>query len=562
MIRFRELKKNAKKSVKLNFSLTVITCLIGLFILSLYGGTTNALLNGIERIQNYYDNGHFMSNREVNYIASGLYKMEDIDYNELYDLSDEELKSRGYNEQAIEYIHSLNPLYEDKTDLVKRLKVRDGFIKPILNFASSDFKIIFQNIEAFSINAISDTMSFKVGSSIALGIVMMILLRMFFINVITVGYARFFLENSKYHKTKVGRNFLFFKKDYLNVCKVMALKTIKQFLWNFTIIGGIIKVFSYRLVPYIVAEDSSVSPREAIKLSKKLMRGYKWRAFLLELSFFGWNIIGDLVFGLVGVFFVNPYKECTYAEFYKAIIKERKNEKFYKQYLNGRTFADADLYIGEDKDFYPNSKSTQLDVANQNYKPLTLVALFFIFAFIGWCLEVGLFLLKTHMFVNRGTLFGPWLPIYGLGCVIILIVFTKTFLKKYISEPVLLFLNIMVICGILEYFTSWFLEMRTGLKYWDYAGHLLNINGRVCLENLCEFGLGGLICVYLFAPILNSLLEKVSTKFLTAVLSILMVLFIIDNIYVRIYPRTGYGITGTIIDEYGNVIDEKGNIIK
>ena len=198
----------------------------------------------------------------------------------------------------------------------------------------------------------------------------------------------------------------------------------------------------------------------------------------------------------------------------------------------------------------------------QHYSPLTLAVLFFVFAFVGWCLEVSLFLLKTHVFVNRGTLNGPWLPIYGIGCVLILVLFTKTVLRKYITDPVLVFIQIMIICGILEYFSSWFLEVTTGLKYWDYAGHLLSINGRICLENLCEFGLGGLLCFYLCAPKLNGMIAKVNKKALAAVVSVLLVLFIVDNITVKMIPRTGYGITGAIIDENGNIIDNDGNIIK
>ena len=561
MIKFRDLKKKSKKSLKKNYVLTVLACTIGLIFLSFYSSTKSSLITFFECIQNYYDNGHFATNTSLDYIDSGL-STQDVNYNELYKLTAEELKNRGFNDSAIRYIHSLNANVEDKDNLVERLKVKDGFIKPILNFASSDFNIIFRNCENLSLSIITGEYNAQISYTVIMGILMMFLYRIFISNPLQVGYSRFFLENSKYHKTRLGRIFSPFNKNYLKICRKMARKTLFKFLWNFTIIGGIIKGYSYRLVPYIIAEDSEVSSKDAIKLSKKLMKGYKWKAFILDFTFFGWNLLDVFSMGILGLLFVNPYVEGTNAEFYKAIIKEKKNKDFYKNYLDGREYADNDLYIDEDKDFYPGAKPQENYFANQHYSGLTLFTLFFVFAFAGWCMEVALFLLKTHSFVNRGTLYGPWLPIYGFGCVLILIVFTKTRLKKHINNPILLFLNIMVLCGMLEYFTSWVIEVTTGLKYWDYAGHFLSINGRICFENLCEFGAGGLLCIYILAPKLNLMLADFDKKKLKIIVILLSLLFVVDNIFVRICPRTGYGITESIIDENGNLIDKDGNIIR
>jgi uncharacterized membrane protein len=103
--------------------------------------------------------------------------------------------------------------------------------------------------------------------------------------------------------------------------------------------------------------------------------------------------------------------------------------------------------------------------------------------------------------------------------------------------------------------------MTTGLKYWDYAGHLLNINGRICFENLCEFGLGGLLCIYLLAPNLNKVITKIDKKKLIVILTIVLVIFATDFIYSGMHPRVGYGITESIIDEEGNVIGKSGEKI-
>ena len=169
MYRFNDIKKKSKNSLRKNYGLSVITCIIGLLLLSLYGSTTSALLNGIERTQNYFDNGHFMTNSEINYIDSGLYK-KDIDFTMVFNLSPEELKNLGYNESAIKYILSLNPAVQDKTSLVERLKIRDGFTKPLLNFASTDLKVIFENVEDLSISVINGTFASKVGNTAILRI--------------------------------------------------------------------------------------------------------------------------------------------------------------------------------------------------------------------------------------------------------------------------------------------------------------------------------------------------------------------------------------------------------
>ena len=70
----------------------------------------------------------------------------------------------------------------------------------------------------------------------------------------------------------------------------------KQFLWNFTIIGGIIKRYSYKMVTYIIAENPHINPNDAIKISEEMMKGNKLQAFKLDLSFIGWNILQIISF--------------------------------------------------------------------------------------------------------------------------------------------------------------------------------------------------------------------------------------------------------------------------
>lgn len=77
------------------------------------------------------------------------------------------------------------------------------------------------------------------------------------------------------------------------------------------------KSFEYKMIAYILAENPQISRKRAFELSRQMMDGQKWDAFVLDLSFIGWNILSIITFGIVGVLYVNPYMNATWAEFYK-----------------------------------------------------------------------------------------------------------------------------------------------------------------------------------------------------------------------------------------------------
>ncbi len=117
------------------------------------------------------------------------------------------------------------------------------------------------------------------------------------------------------------------------------------------------------------------------------------------------------------------------------------------------------------------------------------------------------------------------------------------FLNRFRKNVALEFGTTLVLCGLVEYFTSYFLEINHGLKWWDYSGYFLNLNGRICAEGLLVFCLGGLAIVYLLAPVLDNLLNKLNHKFLLSIVSILLIIFITDQVYSNKHPNTGKGIT-------------------
>lgn len=175
----------------------------------------------------------------------------------------------------------------------------------------------------------------------------------------------------------------------------------------------------------------------------------------------------------------------------------------------------------------------------RHYSVWSLIAIFLSMSLFGWLWEVGMHLITNGEFVNRGALHGPWLPIYGTGAVLILMV-----LNRFRRNPALLFGTTVILCGFLEYMTSLVMEITTGgTKWWDYSGYYLNLNGRICAEGLLVFGIGGLAITYVLAPILDTLLQKVKERQVIAVCSVLMAVFAADAVYSHFSPNVGKGIT-------------------
>ncbi len=151
--------------------------------------------------------------------------------------------------------------------------------------------------------------------------------------------------------------------------------------------------------------------------------------------------------------------------------------------------------------------------------------LFIIYAVIGWCMEVICKLIQYKRFIDRGFLIGPYCPIYGVGALLI------TFLlNKYTQDPVVLFVMAVVVCGILEYLTSYFMEKIYHARWWDYSNKKFNINGRICLSNLIAFGILGMFIMYISNPFLIGQLEKLTTTWLNIAFWTILAIFVTDNI--------------------------------
>ena len=144
----------------------------------------------------------------------------------------------------------------------------------------------------------------------------------FLLNPLQVGMRKFFVDNSSNPAAGLDRGNIgvAFSGNYMSVVKSMFTTGLFTFLWTLLlIIPGIIKSYEWRLVPYIVSECPEISGDEARKKSSAMMSGSKWDAFVLDLSFLGWILLGCLTLGILNLVFVNPYKAATDAELYLAL---------------------------------------------------------------------------------------------------------------------------------------------------------------------------------------------------------------------------------------------------
>lgn len=395
--------------------------------------------------------------------------------------------------------------------------------------------------------------------------------------VLLVGARRYFLEARVEDHISIAALFTPFRRgSWWNTVKAMLLKTVFLILWALTIVGGFIKLYSYRMVPYILAENPQVKPRDAIRLSRKMMNGSKWRCFVLDLTFYlQWTVIpaalayiGSVAFVLVtgrpeltvsvaglltcllSLVFVNGYKAATYAELY-TVLRAAQLEKaeplarlFTVPAFGGaikqgakEPLADTDVQKPAADAVFHHMHRHHLDYS-RHYSLRTLILLFFSFAFVGWVWEVALHIVTQGVFINRGTMFGPWLPIYGAGGALVLLL-----LKRLFKNPVATFFVSMILCSVIEYFTSWYLEFTKGVRWWDYSGYFMNLNGRICLEGAVVFGLGCCAVVYLAGPALGALIDRLSPAQQTALCAVLVALFSADAVYSHFHPNAGKGIT-------------------
>lgn len=151
-----------------------------------------------------------------------------------------------------------------------------------------------------------------------------------------------------------------------------------------------------------------------------------------------------------------------------------------------------------------------------------LLLIFFAGCIIGWIYEEIFYWITEGLLRNRGILYGPWLPIYGIGA---LGIYAMKPLKKH---PVLLFFLCAVVTGTVEYIIGLAGIHLFGMRLWDYRGLLLNLDGIICLRSVMSFALMGLVFHYLLEPAAERMVSKMHPKTVHVVCLVLLLLFLVD----------------------------------
>lgn len=144
-------------------------------------------------------------------------------------------------------------------------------------------------------------------------------LRAALINPLEVGISKFQINAVK-DKGNISDLGTGFDSAYKRNVGTLFLRDLYIVLWCLLfVVPGLIKLYEYRMIPYLLADNPDMSRKEAFAKSKTMMYGKKWRAFVLDISFILWDILGAVTFGIVDVLYVLPYRFLTSAALYETL---------------------------------------------------------------------------------------------------------------------------------------------------------------------------------------------------------------------------------------------------
>ncbi|MCX7714421.1 MAG: DUF975 family protein [Clostridia bacterium] len=203
--------------------------------------------------------------------------------------------------------------------LVGVVSGRDGSLgRSISKFEGS---ATHSNFDVHHLDTILPFMNFAIILAIIIIISLAIAFAFFVSNPIIVGSKKFFIQaaNRDVQLNYIGYGF---KSNYMNGVKTMFVMDLLIFLWSLLfVIPGIVKSYSYMMVPYILAENPNISRQRAFEISIRATEGHKWNMWVLDLSFIGWYVLG-IAACFIGVLFVRPYYYATHTQLY---LKLRNN---------------------------------------------------------------------------------------------------------------------------------------------------------------------------------------------------------------------------------------------
>lgn len=355
--------------------------------------------------------------------------------------------------------------------------------------------------------------------------------RYFIQNVLLIGQYRYVMENRFEKEVSPLRVLAPIHKEHLwNLVRVSFLYQFFLMLWSLTIIGGIWKHYQWYAVPYLLAENPDITWHEAKALSKKMTDGQKWNIFLCELQHI-WLIIPEMI-PVAGLLIAVPVGSQLGAEIYFHLREKITDDRAF---FIEKSF-DRPAYVDEPCGDVVFLLHDHVDVSPEVhrkkgfYTVWDYIFIFFVFCFIGWIWEVSLHLVQHQEFVNRGTMYGPWLPIYGIGGTGMIIL-----LKGMRKQRLKMILCMLALCAVLEYGSSFILDYIYNASYWDYKEMFLNLNGRICLAGLAAFAIGGCFGIYVAGPKLRQFMRYVGQKKEIIICAVLISAFVIDAVCCAVF---------------------------
>ena len=153
----------------------------------------------------------------------------------------------------------------------------------------------------------------------------------------------------------------------------------------------------------------------------------------------------------------------------------------------------------------------------------------------GFIYETIFYRIDLGYFVKRGSTYGPWIPIYVFGGL-----FITLLTYKYKDKPLIVFIIGMLVSGLLEYGTGYYLDKYMGIRLWNYYEEICNfgnINGYICLRSVLFFGFSSLILIYLIIPFLLKYIKSVRRSYMSMISYMLFITFSFDFIIYLILHR-------------------------
>jgi hypothetical protein len=264
----RQVKKNARGALRRNFFQSVLVCLIIAFVIS----------------------GPFSISQTV---QDDLKIMEDV----------------AKNSPSPKLNSAITKSVDAVTSFQKATSIGDdskaGVISNIYTKVQKSGGVIMSVVHSVNKSIFNDKLSNDISG--ALGIVLAGILYIFIGGALEIGRARFFLENRLYTESSSTEILHVYRiKRTLRAAAVVFIKTIFLLLWALTIVGFPIKYYSYYLVENLFAENPDISHKDILKLSSRMMKGSRWKVFILDLSFIYWHILSVASFGILKYVYLDP----------------------------------------------------------------------------------------------------------------------------------------------------------------------------------------------------------------------------------------------------------------